>query len=361
MFVEDKNSMSAPQRSTLGQRKSIRHARQQRRRKIWAAITAFAIALPIVSSLAMPAVAADDKGEYLEVTKSVDKVELEPGQSFTYSIDVVCSQESCVSAQLTDPLPAELDGFKLQEVAAFTTHDAATFDIAWSEGGSILPTAPERIGGETQVTVDFTSDIGTGTGLEQGHTFSLELTLKVPEDLAPGDFDVDNTAYATADNALDDEDSAPIRVSVPIEIDVGLTKSWEPSSLSFDPGTESAISLGIENTSNVAVDSLVLQEPQNAPDGAADLHESNPFTITDFEKFGTTSLPDGVEVQVDAYVKGEDGKWAWVPGDIGADFALPDGISEADVGGLRFTYTGDLEPGVAPNVDLSVSQRDRQS
>src|SRR5690625_3692997 len=129
MFVEDKNSMSAPQRSTLGQRKSIRHARQQRRRKIWAAITAFAIALPIVSSLAMPAVAADDKGEYLEVTKSVDKVELEPGQSFTYSIDVVCSQESCVSAQLTDPLPAELDGLDRKSTRLNSSHVAISYAV----------------------------------------------------------------------------------------------------------------------------------------------------------------------------------------------------------------------------------------
>src|SRR5690625_4086676 len=351
--------MSASQRATLAQRKNIRRARQQRRRKIWAAISAFAIALPIVSSVAMPAVAAETTGPYLEVTKNVDKEDLLPGQDFTYSIDVVCSQTSCLNAQLVDQLPSELENYALQDVNAFATDESATFDLIWSEGEDELPDKPDAIGPNTKVAVDFTGDVTSpsGEGLQHGTTFSLKLTLRVPDNIEPGLHEITNTASTTADNAFDDEDSALIRVEVPVLIDVAPTKSWQPSSQSSDPGAESKITLGVENTSNVAVDSLVLQEPQNAPDGAADLHESNPFTITDFAGFGTASLPDGVYVQVDAYVKGQDGNWAWEVGSSSSDFELPDGVTAADVGGLRFTYNGDLEPGVTPNVDFSVSQR----
>ena len=50
--------MSASQRATLAHRKSIRRARQQRRRKIWAAVSSALLALPLMSTVFAPVVAS---------------------------------------------------------------------------------------------------------------------------------------------------------------------------------------------------------------------------------------------------------------------------------------------------------------
>src|SRR5690625_3264195 len=141
--------MSASQRATLAQRKNIRRARQQRRRKIWAAISAFAIALPIVSSVAMPAVADNGSYPYLTVHKSVDEANPLPGETFVYTIDVNCSEASCLEAALVDNLPSELEGFELQSVEAMAVNQEVEFDVSWSEAGAPLTEAPAVIGAET--------------------------------------------------------------------------------------------------------------------------------------------------------------------------------------------------------------------
>ncbi|MFI5427300.1 hypothetical protein [Aeromicrobium sp. UC242_57] len=128
----------------------------------------------------------------------------------------------------------------------------------------------------------------------------------------------------------------------------------------FDPGASSTIGLDIRNASNVAVDSLTIQEPKNAPADAATLHASNPFTITDFAGFDDVSLPAGCEdVQVDAYVFA-DSKWSWVSGTPAPHrrgSELPAGVSNGEVGGIRITCTGDMAPGQTISVDLDLEQR----
>ncbi|NEC92962.1 DUF11 domain-containing protein, partial [Streptomyces sp. SID12501] len=64
-----------------------------------AASLAALLALPVLTA---PAAAADP--QYLGITKSVDRTELAPGDTYTYSVQVACSEASCLDAVLTDPL-----------------------------------------------------------------------------------------------------------------------------------------------------------------------------------------------------------------------------------------------------------------
>src|SRR5699024_9395335 len=128
------------------------------------------------------------------------------------------------------------------------------------------------------------------------------------------EYEFTNTANTTADNSAPDSDEATTRMSVDFNLDVDVTKTWDPAENVFNPRAESTIELGVQNTSNGPVDSLTLQEPQTAEDGASALDASNPFTITDFDDFDVT-MPDGADqVRVDAYVK-DGGGYKWVEGD----------------------------------------------
>ncbi|MEZ5114133.1 MAG: hypothetical protein R2693_12040 [Nocardioidaceae bacterium] len=67
------------------------------------------------------------------------------------------------------------------------------------------------------------------------------------------------------------------------------------------------------------------------------MNASNPFTITDFTGFGTTTVPLGcTSVQVDAYVFNGT-TWNWVSGanmPTPVALALPSGVTNADAGGV---------------------------
>lgn len=320
-------------------------------------LAAIAVAMPTVAALATPVAA---QAQYLEVRKTAQPYELEPGQTFTYSIQVQCSEQSCLDARLTDVLPAELAGFALVDVTTNPGEGVVPRTVTWTEAGQELPRRPDVVGPETGLTVDFTDDVTTpeGVGLQNGRTFTVQLSLRVPDDIAPGEHEIVNTARTTASNSLSDEASAPVRISVPEVVDVAATKGWEPAAQTFDPGHASTIALGVTNTSNVVVDVLTLQEPADAPDGAADLAPANPFTVHDLTGLGDATLPAGAQVQVDAYVRGSDGTWRWVSGTPQATPTLPDGVHSADVAGLRLTYTGDITPGDGAAVDVRLAQRD---
>ncbi|MFN8190521.1 MAG: DUF5979 domain-containing protein [Nocardioidaceae bacterium] len=315
------------------------------------------------TALAPSPSAAADPGDYLQITKAVDNPTPGPGESFTYTIQATCSEQDCLDAQLTDTLPAELAGFDLQNVTLTPAPATVPRTITWNPGGS--PTPPAQVGSDTGFTIDLqqTTDDPVGIGLGSGTTFTIALSLRVPDDYPPGTSpDIVNTATATATNANPVSDNATVNIVVATVIDVGVTKSWTPSTQLFNPGATSTIGLGVRNTSNVPVTTLTMQEPAAAPDGAATLDPSNPFTITDFTGFGTTSLPTGCDtVRVDAYVFGGS-TWGWVTGTPVPvpTLELPAGVTNAEVGGLRVECNGDIDPGASLAVDLALAQRATQ-
>ncbi|MCB2412573.1 DUF11 domain-containing protein [Demequina sp. TTPB684] len=328
-------------------------------RPLWAALLAVVV-LGTTVVTAGPAQAGPGDPLYLSVTKTVSNATPEPGEPFTYTIRVSCSEASCINARLDDPLPAELAGYAIEEVSFTPSDSVIPRDITWIVDGVPGSSAPAAANNDTRLVVDFTGDVTapTGTGLQNGQTFTVQLTMQVPDELPPGTTEIINTASTTAENSSDSSDSATITVTMPERIAVDVTKAWTPATQTFQVGRASAIALTATNTSNIPVDSIVVQEPQTAPDGATVLDASNPFTIKDFAGFDGFAMPAGADVvQVDAYVF-QAGTWGWVEGIANIAPALPSGVAAADVGGLRFVFTGDeIAPGASAAVTLDVEQR----
>lgn len=282
--------------------------------------------------------------QYLSITKTVDGASsktLTAGDSFTYQITVKCSEQNCVNAALTDALPADLNGFLVTAVSSGSSLGQAV-TVTWSGGSQ-----PSVVGSDTTFTATPNQSFTGGTGLTVGSTFYVNLTLQVPDDFSPLDSrngtPIVNTGVATADNSADASAQATVTVSVPQKLAVTVNKTWSPSTASYAPGASSTVTLTAKNTSNVPLDTIVVQDPKAslAADGATTLDANNPFRITDFAGFDASSaLPSGATaVQVDAYVL-SNGTWSWVTGTAGTSYALPSGVSNSEVGGLRFTYTG---------------------
>ncbi|NTV39349.1 MAG: hypothetical protein HGA51_05250, partial [Demequinaceae bacterium] len=328
-------------------------------RPLWAALM---VSVVVGTSLvtAGPAQAGPGDPLYLSVTKTVSNSTPEPGEPFTYTIRVSCSEQSCLNAQLDDLLPPELAGYTVEDVAFNPSASIIPRSISWTVGGVSGSTAPAVVTADTELHVNFTGAVTapTGTGLQNGQTFTVLLTLQVPTELPPGTTEITNTATTSADNSADSAGAATITVTMPERIAVDVSKSWTPSTQGFQVGRASAIALAATNSSNIAIDSLVVQEPQTAPEGAVALASSNPFTLTDFDGFSGFTMPSGATtVQVDAYVF-QAGAWGWVAGTPQATPALPGGVAAVDVGGLRFVFAGGaIDPGASAAVTLDVAQR----
>lgn len=326
-------------------------------------IAVMGVAVIAITSLlvATPARADNHEFQYLSVTKTATPNQLVPGESFTYRIDVLCSEQACLDAELFDQFPAELDGWAITDVAFAPGETTIPRDVTWIVDGTPQSAPPAAMTADTALQVNFTGDVNTppGTGLAPGQQFTAYVTLSVPTDLGPGRYDITNVAETTATNSLPDEAPAPIVVEVAEAIDVNLEKSWSPSPQTFSPGAFSQITLEAENTSNITVDTLTIQEPRSAPDGASHLDATNPFTIVNFDGVSTVALPDGADtVQIDAYVR-VSGVWTWVTGTPSTTFSLPSSVAPAGVGGLRYTFAGDnIEVGADAVVTVDVSQRD---
>ncbi|WP_408896450.1 DUF5979 domain-containing protein [Nocardioides sp. R1-1] len=305
-----------------------------------------------------PSTAAADS---LQIDKTVDQAEPQPGETFTYLIQVRCSEDDCLDARVVDELPDELVGFGIQNVSFSPNAATVPRTVTWAPGGGATP--PATVTADTGLTVDLdqATDGPVGTGLQAGTTYTISLSLEVPDDYPPGrSGDIVNTARVTASNADPKTSSATINVEAPITTGVAVEKTWTPQAQAFDPGADSVIGLEVRNSSNVAVDRLSVQEPKAAPDGAAQLDASNPFTITDFTGFGDVALHAGcATVRVDAYVR-TGGTWSWTQGPEtprAEPLSLPAGVTNADVGGVRLTCAGSLAPGQQARLELDVEQR----
>lgn len=339
-------------------RLSGRTPRRAGRRPVLAVLAVVAM---LGLSLIAPALPASAAPNSLQIDKTVDNATPRPGQNFTYTIQIRCSEEDCLNTQLTDAFPAGLEGFGVANVTFTPNATAVPRTVTWGPGGTATP--PATLGPDTTLTVDLDQvlDDPVGTGLGAGLTFTVQVTLRVPDDYPPGTGPaIVNTARVTADNANAKQSSATVNVDAPVNLGVAVDKSWSPGEQTFDPGSPSTIGVDARNTSNVAVDTLTLQEPKAAPAGAATLDASNPFTITDFTGFGDVALPAGCEsVRVEAYVLSGT-TWDWVGGDptpTPTTLALPGGVDPGDVGGIRVTCTGDMAPGQTLSVDLGLEQR----
>lgn len=324
------------------------------------ALLAFLLAIALVVVPGAAATADPGDPEYLWLTKSVSDEHLVPGQTFTYRITVECDESNCLDAQLRDPLPTGLAGFEVVTFSATPGASTVPRDITWTSGGSTSAQTPATIDGATELVVDFTGG-ATGNELVAGSGITIELTLKVPEDYPPGESgDIVNTATTSADNAAPEEASATVDVTSAVVPGIDVSKSWSPAAADLAPGDPSTVSVGAKNTSNVSVPSMTLEEPLGLVDGATALDPAtNPFAVTDLTGLDDVALPQTcTTTQVDVYVQGADGRWQWRTGPPSSTgtLALPADVEPADVGGLRVTCTGSIEPQQELSFDLDLVQ-----
>ncbi len=315
--------------------------------------------------VAVPATAAPGDPEYLTVVKTVTNATPDPGEPFTFEVHVNCSEQSCLDATLTDEFPAELEGFEVRSVLFTPSESVIPRSVTWDVDGVTSPTAPAVLTADTSFTVDFTGAVTapSGTGLQFGRTFTAQIELVAPADLGPGVYSGTNWAYTEATNSSPDEASATVTVEVAQELDIDVSKQWDPAQRVFQAGAQSTISLSATNASNIDVTSLSLQEPANAGDGAGLLDASNPFTIMDLTGLSAVTAPEGATaMQLDTYVF-TGGSWNWVSGlvtPVTASPSLPAGVSLSDVAGVRITYTGtEIEHDGELSFDLDLVQRAR--
>lgn len=362
MFSKFRNDKRKNRSETTANTSDAMHSRGMK----WVASV---LSVAVIAAMAMVgtqvAQAADGDPNFLRISKTVDGLKdktLEPGQSFTYKIQLNCSEQNCVNAKMDDLLPAALQGFKINNLEM--TPASAGAVATWSEDGNTVGSTPTTVGDKTGVSVAFNQSFNGGTGLSVGTTAYINITLQVPSDFSPDDprnnTDIVNTAKSSADNSAPGQSDATVRVSVKQHVATGINKQWTQPTANFEPGGKSQIALTSTNTSNISVDKLIVQEPQAsaAADGAEALDDNNPFRTNDFAGFdANTTKPAGADtVQVDAYVL-KDGTWQWVTGTPSTDFVLPDGVTNSQVGGLRFTYAGNMKPGAADSVNLNLTQR----
>lgn len=348
--------------------RAARRGRHRLRRSPLVSVLAATLVLLLGGSAAVattmgaaPAAAAGVAG--LSVTKTVDaKKALAPGEEFTYTVDVACADSACLDVVLTDVMPSEFLDFEFVGTPVVTTSTVATrVDLTGcsttvTAGCAITATVTQSIDGDTGV-------------IPAGDGFVLMFTLKVPQNLTPewahNGTAIVNTATASASNTPNATATAPVTVTIATEVDVTVGKTWLPATQQFEPGVQSTMTLSPRNTSNVPAQSLAVQDPKVAAANSATLPASNPFRLVDFAGFGTVTMPQGADqIQVDAYVL-DGGVWIWKPGTPAAAAALPAGVANGDVAGLRFTFTDAVGAatiaagGVQGSVAMIVSQREK--
>ncbi|MGH1564113.1 DUF5979 domain-containing protein [Mumia sp. DW29H23] len=298
-------------------------AGRTRRRKL---ITLLFGVLLLGGLLSTSPAAADGDG-FLTLSKSASQPgPFQPGDTFSYTLTVGCSNtvgSGCDAAQVTDTLPAPL-----------------VLDPSNPEPVVVVGPAPSDVtlDGDNGFTVDFTGDTGSGlTGLPTGQTVQIVVSVMVPEDATFDDAGtLTNTATVTADNAETKTDSADVTLEVPLVLDSTVTKNLTPDTpIPAVPGQSVQFEIGGANTSNAAVDELVVQDPA---DGAAD-----PFEYLELTGIASITPPAGADtVQVDW----QDADGVWHTGT--ATTPIPDdpnellaGVDLAEVHGLRFTFSAD--------------------
>lgn len=338
-------------------------------RRVFAATTTLLVAAAGVLVVVSPASA--DLGDRGQVTlnKSVDlqeSVEVRPGDTFTYGFLVGCDDNACIDAVLDDQIPPQFAGFAIESLRISPPSAPVTAGLTGCAVDDVVTAS-------CLLHADFAAPLGTLGGVPQvgigaGVTYRVNIELTVPSTLpatwAFNGVPVVNTATADAETSVRPvSDSATVTVTVPINVDVTPSKSWSPSSQLFDPGAASTFTIGAQNTSNLPAESLVLQDPVTAADGAMDLDASNPFTFVDFTGLCAPSdLPAGAdEVQVDLYVRSTPtDPWNWVTGSAATTATLP--AYTGEVGGIRLTYTSTsgatiAAAGAASSQCVSVAQR----
>jgi len=238
----------------------------------------------------------------------------EPGQNVTYAIQISCSDPNdapCVNSVMTDELPEEL----------------ILVDATVSSGDGEVVTEGN--------TVTYTDDT-----TPNGSQALITVTAQVDPDLpySQNGVPIPNTATIDADNTEPASDDVEITPVVELELDSETAKTIDPEGALAEPGTPATMTLEGTNTSNAPVDTLVVQDPV---DPTAD---PNPFTYLEYSGTGDITLPPNADTVEEEYWDGD----SWEP--------LDDTVDPTTVQGVRYTFSGDIQPGATATIPVDVQQ-----
>ncbi|MFI2104381.1 DUF5979 domain-containing protein [Isoptericola sp. NPDC019693] len=252
--------------------------------------------------------------------QEVSSAPYQPGQNVQWVVTVSCSDpnaDPCTPTTITDELP---EGMVLVSASIQNQSGATNGAIDADTGTNTVTYTADQVnnGGQVQILV----------------TAQVDPDLPYSQDGVP----ITNTATVVSDNANEQSASDSITPTVPLVLDSEVTKSIEPSGALAEPGTPATITLGATNTSNDPVDTLVVQDPV---DPTAD---PNPFTYLEYTGTGEIDLPPNATEVEQEYWDGSQ----WLP--------LDDSVDPSTVQGVRYTFSGDIQPGATATIPVEVQQ-----
>jgi large repetitive protein len=306
----------------------VRAERRSRRlRRTWAGLGSLFLALPLVLVPTVPAAAAD----WQIVKSEVSTGPYQPGQNVQWAVTVSCSDPNanpCAPVTMTDPLPENLElvSAVIQSAGAGTSNPSVDADT------------------DTD-TVTFTAD-----NVNNGQQAQVLITAQVPVDIpySENGATYTNTATVASDNATQQQGSDDIDIVVPLVLDSETTKSIDPEGAVASPGTAATMTIGGTNTSNDAVDSLVITEPTPGT-------EPNPFTYLAFTGWGDVSWPEGA-TSADVTFTCTDGSTA--AGSSSTPDTLPDPPADCVVEGFTVQFNGAIAIDASASIPFDVEQTD---
>ena len=315
---------------------ALGYAATGRLRRVGVLLSTIGLGLGLTVALTPAAIAADTAS--MSIQKQADVSTVVPGQTFTYTIQFQCTAgtvSGCVNAEITDPLPpfVSLNG---------------TPSIAGTTNNPTIDPGPP-------VQITFNDDLGGGqVGLAPGNVIVLTIPVKIDDDIpveASGEPLV-NTATITADNATEKSDDATVTPNVAPTLNAVTTKTITPEGAAAVPGTPLSAALTGQNTSNVPVDTLVIQDPV---DPTATPSPFEFIAITD--PLPPVTMPAGADtVQVSLYVNG-----SWVDGPAGPPQPALPAVDPADATGIRWTFAStdgaDIPVNATADVGINMEQR----
>ncbi|MBM7818049.1 hypothetical protein JOE63_000526 [Cellulosimicrobium cellulans] len=285
---------------------------------MWAATGTLLLALPLVLVPTVPASAA---------TWGIQKTELStgpyaPGQQVQWAVSISCSDPNntpCTPTSMTDPLPDNLD----------------LVSASIQSGGGA--TNPNLVADPDSDTVTYTAN-----SVPNGGQVQILVTAQVSEDIpySANGVPITNTATVVSDNATQNQASDDITPVVPLVLDSTTTKTIEPEGALAAPGTPATMTIGSTNESNDPVDTLVIQDPVDPT------ATPNPFTYLEYVSTGTITMPPNADTVTEEYWDGD----SWEP--------LDDSVDPATVQGVRYTFSGDIQPGATATIPVNVQQSD---
>lgn len=280
---------------------------------------------------------------------------LRPGDTFTYEIQVVCSNlnsdDGCVDTTVTDLLPEWIEYIS----------STVTPTQSWS-------VAETQVSGRTELVYQFTNPLQApvgATGLGVGASATIQIQVRLAAD-APYEIsgqELLNVAQTEASNVPEGrEDSAVVTPVIPLALDASVSKSVSPESAAAVPGTPVTFTLGAVNNSNTGIDRLTLLDPGSAPPLSLSNTDS-PFHFLEVTGFGTVNFPAPADrIQVSVF---DDSLDEWVSGPASTTAQLPSEVDPANIAGVNISFSSstgaEIPVGAEASVQLQTAHRDSVS